>query len=237
MVRYRSVVLVHQRPEKIGLDAFAAGDQSLGASSDVKLTTSPQRLGSRVGSTTYQTGSQVRQTQDTEARPSSPWQPAALADEGFEQVVDRTAERLVRSLTSILLDRELAADVAQDAFVQLYKHWDEVAAMGNIEAWLFRVALNRATDYRRALTRASRLLERLAGTASRAPQTVEWAPRADFLSLLKHLPLRQRAAAALFYDADFSVAEIARVMGISEGAVNSHLHRARVALKEILEAD
>ncbi len=40
-------------------------------------------------------------------------------------MVDRQAERLVRSLTSIFLDKELAADAAQDAFVQLYKHWDE----------------------------------------------------------------------------------------------------------------
>jgi len=32
------------------------------------------------------------------------------------------------------------------------------------------------------------------------------------------------------------VAEIARVMEISEGAVNSHLHRARMALRKILEA-
>jgi RNA polymerase sigma factor (sigma-70 family) len=57
------------------------------------------------------------------------------------------------------------------------------------------------------------------------------------MSVLADLPARQRTAAALYYDADLSVAEIARVMGISEGAVSSHLHRAHAALKETLEAN
>lgn len=154
----------------------------------------------------------------------------------FECVVDRQAQRLVRSLTSIFLDRELAADAAQDAFVQLYKHWDEVIKAGEPDAWLYRVAVNRARDYRRALTRASRLLQRLVNAAPAESASVDWAPRAEFMNILADLPTRQRVAAALYYDADFSIAEIARVMGISEGAVNSHLHRARVALRQNLEA-
>ncbi|NLE11858.1 RNA polymerase sigma factor [Propionibacterium sp.] len=154
----------------------------------------------------------------------------------FERVVDRQAQRLVRSLTSIFLDEQLAADAVQDAFIQLYKHWGEVTAKGDPDPWLYRVAVNRASDYRRALTRASRLFQRLVKTAPADPVCVDWVPRAEFMSMLSQLPTRQRTAAALYYEADLSVAEIARVMEISEGAVNSHLHRARMALRKILEA-
>jgi len=177
----------------------------------------------------------VQQT-ERPARPhpiTAPLAPTQAAS--FEGVVDRQAERLVRSLTSIFLDKELAADAAQDAFVQLYKHWDEVIKQGEPDAWLFRVAVNRGRDYRRALARTARLLQRLVGAAPVESAAVDWAPRAEFMSILAALPARQRVAAALYYDADFSTAEIARVMGISEGAVNSHLHRARTALKQILE--
>lgn len=159
----------------------------------------------------------------------------AAGTEGFERVVDRQAERLVRSLTAIFLDRELAADAVQDAFLQLYKHWDEVTKAGDPDAWLFRVAVNRGKDYRRGIARYSRLLRRLVNTVPRHSTSVDWEPRTEFMSVLSQLPTRQRIAAALYYDADFSVADIARVMGISEGSVNSHLHRARVALKDILE--
>ncbi len=152
-------------------------------------------------------------------------------------MVDRQAERLVRSLTAMFLDREMAADAAQDAFVQLYLHWDNVTASGNPDAWLYRVAINRCRDYRRKLARGRRLFERLAGSTRPEAAASDWQPRAEFLSIIAGLPRRQRVAAALYYDADLPVAEIAAVMGISQGAVSSHLHRARTALRHLVEEE
>lgn len=138
-------------------------------------------------------------------------------------------------LDAVFLDRELAADAAQDAFVQLYLHFDEVGGSVEPEAWIYRVAVNRARDYRRQIMRKARLLGRLAGTSS--PAYGQGAAADDgFVSVLRRLPLKQRTAAALFYQGDLSISEIAQVMGISEGAVNSHLNRARQTLKSILEA-
>jgi|WetSurMetagenome_2_1015567.scaffolds.fasta_scaffold05170_4 RNA polymerase sigma factor (sigma-70 family) len=161
---------------------------------------------------------------------------SGVGAETFERVVDRQAERLVRCLTATLLDREMAADAAQDAFIQLYRHWNEVTKTGSPDAWLYRVAFNRGEDYRRALARTGRLLQRLMSAAPALEEAVEWAPRGEFLDLLGQLSSRQRVAAALYYEADLSTADIGRVMGISEGAVNSHLHRARTVLKQMLEA-
>lgn len=62
-----------------------------------------------------------------------------------------------------------------------------------------------------------------------------WYPDPSLVEILRPLPKRQRTAAALFYLAGFSTAEIARAMDISEGAVGSHLHKARQALRKILE--
>jgi RNA polymerase sigma factor (sigma-70 family) len=163
--------------------------------------------------------------------------PDAIRTEGFERVVDRMAGRLVRSLTAMFFDRESAADAAQDAFVQLYLHWDEVTARGEPDAWVYRVAINRCRDHRRALARAARLFERLAGNAPPEGEAPDWQPRAEFISVLRALPRGQRVAAALYYDADLPVAEIANVMGISEGTVSSHLHRARTALRHLLEKE
>jgi RNA polymerase sigma-70 factor (ECF subfamily) len=152
-------------------------------------------------------------------------------------VVGLQGERLIRSLAAIFLDRELAADAAQEAFVRLYLHWDEVVKGGDPTPWLYRVALNRCKDQRRALARAARLFERLVAASPTEPATPDWTPRADFLSVVERLPARQRVVAALFYDADFSIAEIAAVLGISAGSVHSHLHRARVALRQYLEVE
>jgi RNA polymerase sigma-70 factor, ECF subfamily len=172
----------------------------------------------------------------TSAIPLAAFARSDACAETFERVVDRQAERLVRCLTATFLDREMAADAAQDAFVQLYKHWDDVTKTGSPDAWLYRVAFNRGKDYRRASARRGRLLQRLMSVARARPEAVEWTPGSEFLDLLGQLSSRQRVAAALCYEADLSTADIARVMGISEGAVNSHLHRARMVLKQMLEA-
>jgi RNA polymerase sigma-70 factor, ECF subfamily len=154
----------------------------------------------------------------------------------FEAFVQRHSARLVRSLALITLDRGLAEDAAQEAFLQLYLHWREVPGMSNPEGWLYRVGMNRCKNYRRALSRAARLVERLGLSADPAAE-LTWSPEPDFLSIFRHLPKRQRAAVALRYLADFSTAEIAEAMGITEGAVGSHLHKARESLRKALEAE
>lgn len=146
---------------------------------------------------------------------------------------------LVRALTMISLDREAAADAAQEAFIQLYLRWDRVEEYRDPVAWLYRVGINRCKDYRRFLSRTARVVERLASQGDRrveGDEIVDWAPEVDFASTFRSLPRRQRTAATLYYLNDLSTGEIAKIMSISEGAVNSHLHRAREALKGLVEA-
>lgn len=145
---------------------------------------------------------------------------------------------MVKSLALITLDRGLAEDAAQDAFLQLYLHWRQVPAINDPTAWLYRVAINRSKDYRRAMRRGSQLLERLGPAGFDDPQDdlrATWSPETGFLAILGPLPKRQRTAAALHYLAGFSTSEIAAAMNISEGAVGSHLHKARESIRKTLE--
>jgi RNA polymerase sigma factor (sigma-70 family) len=143
--------------------------------------------------------------------------------------------RLVRSLTLVVLDRELAADAAQEAFLQLYLHWHQVQHQDPV-AWVYRVGNNRCKDHYRYLARTAKLFKRLVDASAVGREGVEWESRSEALAILGCLPRRQRTAAALFYEADLSVADIAAVMNISEGAVKSHLSRARETLRKTLEA-
>jgi RNA polymerase sigma-70 factor, ECF subfamily len=145
---------------------------------------------------------------------------------------------LVKSLALITLDRGLAEDAAQDAFLQLYLHWRQVPVIKDPTAWLYRVGINRCKDYRRAMRRGSQLLERLGRASFDDPPDGlhgTWSPETEFLSILGPLPRRQRTAAALHYLAGFSTSEIAAAMNISEGAVGSHLHKARESMRKTME--
>jgi RNA polymerase sigma factor (sigma-70 family) len=155
----------------------------------------------------------------------------------FEAFVGGHSARLVKSLALITFDRGLAEDAAQEASLQLYLHWREVPGMRDPAAWLYRVGMNRCKNYRRALSRTARLIDRL-GRSVEGEQCLpgQWSPETDFVALFQPLPKRQRTAVALHYLAGFSTSEIAQTMGISEGAVGSHLHKARGSLRKVLEA-
>ncbi len=153
----------------------------------------------------------------------------------FDSFVQEHSARLVRSLSLISKDPELAWDAAQDAFLKLYLRWDTVGDLRDPVAWLYRVALNRCSDYRRIVVRGRRLTERLQGMS-----TGLWTePRladTELALTFSALPRRQRTAATLHYLADMSTEEVAQVMGVSRGTVDRHLFRAREALRSSMEA-
>ena len=86
-------------------------------------------------------------------------------------------------------------------------------------AWLYRVALNRCSDYRRIIARGTRLTERLKNTGTGLWVEPHLA-RTELALTFSALPRRQRTAATLYYLADMSTEEVARVMGVSQGTVD-----------------
>jgi RNA polymerase sigma factor (sigma-70 family) len=137
----------------------------------------------------------------------------------------------------ISLDREAAADAAQEAFIALSLRWDADRPR-DPAAWLYRVGINRCKDYRRFVSRTARTLERLGSQVEpeeRGNGIVEDLSDSHLTEILRSLPKNQRTAATLYYLIDLSVEDVAAVMGISEGTVNSHLHRARGALRKLVE--
>lgn len=146
--------------------------------------------------------------------------------------------RLVRSLTVVSGDRELAADAVQEAFVAAHLKWRRVQRYDDPVGWIRRVAINRLRDGHRRTTRKRRAVDRLTSNAPRpiADPTPEAAAGLsdsgdDTLAVLSTLPRQQRLCIALFYVDELSIAEIATALDLSEGAVKFHLHQGRNRLR------
>lgn len=140
---------------------------------------------------------------------------------------------LVRALGFAWGDTEAATDAVQEAYAQLVVHWNRVSTYDDPSAWVRRVAINRLRSRRRALLRRAAVLKRLRHQL----ETVAQPPDApdELTYRLRDLPERQRTATALHYIGGLTVVEVAEAMGISPGAVNQHLHRARAALRTSME--
>ena len=151
--------------------------------------------------------------------------------ESFYKDEYRSVLGLAIALTS---DRAAAEDLVQETFLTAHRRWDRVSQYDNPPAWVRRVLINRAVSRRRRIGAEMRALTRFGPSETMAP---DLSPETEGIwAEVRKLPRRQQQAVALHYVAQLSVEEMADVMGCSGGAVKSHLHRARQALREPLTA-
>jgi RNA polymerase sigma-70 factor (ECF subfamily) len=141
--------------------------------------------------------------------------------------------RLVRALTLVCGSRETAADAVQEAFVTAHLHWGRIRRYDDPVGWIRRIAINRLRDDHRRAVRKQRAVDRLAAEQTTV-SALEESHHADLQWMLAQLPGQQRLALALFYVDELSVAEVARAMQLSDGAVKFHLHQGRERLRLVL---
>lgn len=169
----------------------------------------------------------------TSAAPQGPAPPVTEMAPSIEALFHRHYAQLVSALTLMSGDRQAAEEAAQQAFVELWRHWDKVQGYEDPEAWLMRSALSRLRNERRRMGRLLRTLLRLGPSrdALEAPTPIH----SDIRDGFGRLPVRQREAASLYFILGLSTEEVAAAMKISSGAAASHIHRARVSLCSYLE--
>lgn len=152
-----------------------------------------------------------------------------IDEDGFVAFYARTHRPLHRALTATLGDPQLAADAGDEALVRAAERWSQVSQMERPDGWVYRVAVNWATSWRRKWARRptlpTEMLDRI--------QLDEHAQ--DLVGLLGHVPLQQRQMLVLRYVLGYSTIETAAALGVAEGTVKSGLHRARRRLLEALD--
>ncbi len=162
--------------------------------------------------------------------------PHRLRPESVEVMFRGHYAALLRSLTVVAGDRGAAEDAVQEAFAQALLHWSRISTYADPVAWVRRVALNRIFNLHRSSRRRVGALRRLRSRAGENPdESTQVTNRVDLDAALSGLPLQQRAALALHYVEDLPVADIADALGVSEGTVKTHLHRARNAVRSAME--
>ncbi len=153
------------------------------------------------------------------------------SDDGFREAFDRVlplAEKVAYRLTG---DRGLSEDLAAEALTRLYVSWWRLSAASHRDAWVVRVTTNLAMD---ALRRRRRSVPGSGAVTTQMDDVVVL--RVALADALRRLPRRQRQVVVLRYLSDLSEADVASALGVSTGAVKSHLHRALASLRASLQA-
>ena len=143
---------------------------------------------------------------------------------------------VIRVVTGILGDPGMADDVAQEVFVKMYKNLDQLGDPSAIPSWLYRVAVNQAIDMLRARERyREEVLEDVISAEADPQMQIEKFEQAKFLhNALDLLSTDHRVVLILRELEGRSYEEIANILSVPVGTVESRIARARKALKNIL---
>jgi RNA polymerase sigma-70 factor (ECF subfamily) len=177
-------------------------------------------------------------------RALSPFEPIARAHARSERALVREAARgsepaldelfrrswpgAYRAAFLIVHDHAAAEDIAQEALVAAVRNLASFDRRRPLTPWLHRIVVNRAIDWTRLRRlRAEVLAEEPSEPAVQSADPVRVA--------LRGLPPEQRAVVVLRHLLGYMPGEIARMLDIPRGTVNSRLRRALDALKEQLD--
>jgi RNA polymerase sigma-70 factor (ECF subfamily) len=160
------------------------------------------------------------------------------AQRGSVEAVDELFRRhwpsAHRAAFLVVHDSAAAEDIAQEAFLAALRALDRFDRRRPLGPWLHRIVVNRAIDWTRA--RALRA-ESAADAAPEAPAPDAPAPFDDeVLAALAELGPEHRAVVVLRHLLGYTPGEIAAMLELPRGTVNSRLRRALDALAEELES-
>ena len=135
--------------------------------------------------------------------------------------------RAFRAARLVTGDAAAAEDIAQEAFLAAVRNLDRFDRRRPFGPWLHRIVVNRAIDWTRArrLRAEVELVDEV--PAAPAPES-----NGDGFSQLAELGPEQRAVVVLRYVLEYTPGEIAALLGLPRGTVNSRLRRGLDQLKE-----
>jgi RNA polymerase sigma factor (sigma-70 family) len=160
----------------------------------------------------------------------------------FAHLVDRHKNNVYNLAVRICGNREEAEEIAQDAFLKVFRAMGEFKQKSSFATWLYRIVYNTSISYLRARKREVLSLDDFPADAndfigiSESEEIAEKEYRSALINFaLQKLNEIDRAIVTLFYYEEMNHAEIASVTGISRDNIKIRLFRARKKMLDDIE--
>jgi RNA polymerase sigma-70 factor (ECF subfamily) len=168
-----------------------------------------------------------------------------------EQLVRAHGGRMLAVARKFLSNEEDARDAVQEAFLSAFKSIDRFQGQARLSTWLHRIVVNAALARLRSRRGKDErpiddLLPRFLADGHQADPVVEWRDASDALlereetralvrDAIEQLPDAYRTVLLLRDIEGLETDETARLLGVTTGVVKTRLHRARQAVRKLLD--
>lgn len=146
------------------------------------------------------------------------------------EIIEKYSNMLIRVCFTYMKNINDAEDLAHDAFLKLIEKRPSFESEEHEKAWLIRVSINLCKN--RLKTSWFRKREPLhEGAYNFTPM------ESEVMSSVLELPAKYRSIILLYYFEEYSITEVAEILGKKKSTIGSQLHRARKLLKSKLKED
>lgn len=149
--------------------------------------------------------------------------------QAFRTLIERLQQPIIGYLHRLVGDREVALDLAQDTFLQVYKEIGKTSQELSLDAWIYRIATNYALRYlnRKRLRQFVGIEERASFDEALYVASPEEQTEVRILvqQALSGLKPRDAAILQLHYGNGFSYEDIGQVFKLSPDAVRKRVAR------------
>jgi RNA polymerase sigma-70 factor (ECF subfamily) len=153
----------------------------------------------------------------------------------FEDLVAVMERPLLYYATSLTGCQDGGLDVLQEVWIKVFRGIGKLKNPGSLRSWLYAITHGIAVDRIRRNASRERAEQVELEDFQEANEPSFAGDDAEAIhQALSQIGLRHREVLVLHFMEDLSIAEIAEVVGCSEGTVKSRMHYAKRALKEIL---
>jgi RNA polymerase sigma-70 factor (ECF subfamily) len=172
---------------------------------------------------------------DPAARDRELLRSAAAGDAAaFHALVDLHAARLYRLAVSLIGNRTDAEDVLQESFVGVFRGLRKFEARSSVKTWMTKILVVQVAKWRR--DRKGGATELISRDISAEESVAAIGDRIDLYAAIAQLSEDHREVIVLRELEQLSYEEIASVLEVPRGTVESRLHRAREELRKKLKA-
>lgn len=155
--------------------------------------------------------------------------------DAFSDLVSVMELPLLYYATKISGSKDRALDILQETWIRALRGIRKLKDPGSLRPWLYRIVHGIAVDH----IRQSAARERSEITGIELPEIAQDTSfdsddEAEVHRALDELEPRHREVLVLYFLEEFSISEIAAVIGVPEGTVKSRLHYAKKAMREVI---
>ncbi len=167
-------------------------------------------------------------------------------EDAFRHLMRHYGDRVHNTVLSMIQDREEAADLTQEVFIEVFRSVSSFRGESRLSTWIYRIAIRKSLDHLKSKKRKKRfgMMIRLGFGQDDAFEVCDFhhpgialenkESAALLFRAIEALPENQKTAIVLAKIEGLKQDEVAGIMKLSVGAVESLLSRAKQKLKEEL---